>query len=244
VLRALVDDAARTWKEKDNGIWEVRGGMQDFLYSKLMCWAAVDRGIRLAEEHHLEADLDHWKAVRQDIRHAIETRGYNDKVGAFTQAFGSDTLDAAALIIPRVGFLPATDPRVLSTIEHIHQDLTQNGLVYRYRAPDGLAGGEGAFLICTFWLVEALALAGKMKDARRLFEHMLTFANDVGLYSEEIDPATGNFLGNFPQGFTHLSLVRAAVDLAKTDKHGPEDEPETEGERAHKAHRAAAQGHG
>lgn len=244
VLRALVNDAAKLWKEPDEGIWEVRGGPRHFVYSKLMCWAAVDRGIRIAQEHGLDADLSRWESVRDEIRKAIEQHGYNAKLGAFVQAFGSDTLDAAVLAIPRVGFLSATDPRVLSTIDRIQHDLTQDGLVYRYRAPDGLAGGEGAFLICSFWLVEALALAGRMEEARQLFERMLRRQNDVGLYSEEIDPATGAFLGNFPQGFTHLALIRAAVDLARADKHGAEEHAHTEGERAVHAKQSAAEGHG
>lgn len=244
LLRALVDDAAAHWQEPDNGIWEVRGGPQQFVYSKLMCWAAVDRGIRLTEEHDLPGNVDNWRSVREDIRQAIEQRGYNKKVGAFVQALDSDVLDASVLAVPRVGFLPATDPRVLSTVDCIQQHLTKDGMVYRYRTPDGLTGGEGTFLLCTFWLIDVLALAGRMDDARTLFEHTLQRANDVGLYSEEIEAQSGVFLGNFPQGFTHLSLIRAAVDLAKTDKHGPEVHAQTEGERARHAHRAAAEGHG
>jgi alpha,alpha-trehalase len=240
VLKALVDDAARHWEQPDNGIWEVRGGPQHFLYSKLMCWAAVDRGIKLADEYDLEADRGHWSSVRDAIRHAIETRGYNDDIGAFTQAFGNTALDATALQIPRVGFLPATDPRVVSTIDRIQRDLTQNGLVYRYRNEDGLQGGEGAFLICTFWLIDVLALAGRMDEARRMYDHVLGFANDVGLFSEEIDTETGMFLGNFPQGFTHLALIRTAVDLAHGHQHGAEHRPTTEGERALHAKRAAS----
>jgi GH15 family glucan-1,4-alpha-glucosidase len=183
-------------------------------------------------------------SVRDEIRHAIETRGYNEKIGAFTQAFGSTALDATALMIPRVGFLPATDPRVLSTIDRVQRDLTQNGLVYRYRTEDGLQGGEGAFLICTFWLVDALALAGRVDEARRSFEHLAGMANDLGLFSEEIDPGTGAFLGNFPQGFTHLALIRSAVDLARGQRHGAEKHRTTEGERAPHARRAASSGAG
>lgn len=244
VIRAMVNDAARYWREPDNGIWEVRGGPQHFLYSKLMCWAALDRGIKLVDEYDLEADRARWESVRGEIRMAIETEGYNDKIGAFTQALGGTALDATALMIPRVGFLPATDPRVLSTIDRVRRDLTQDGLVYRYRNKDGLQGGEGAFLICTFWLIDALALAGQVEDARRLYTHLLGYANDVGLFSEEIDVKTGRFLGNFPQGFTHLALVRTAVDLAHGEKHGPEERRVTEGERAVHAKRAASEGYG
>jgi GH15 family glucan-1,4-alpha-glucosidase len=244
VIRALVDDATRVWKEKDSGIWEVRGGPQHFVYSKLMCWAAVDRGIKIAEEHDLDAEIDRWKRTRDEIRQAIEEHGYNERIGAFVQTFGSDTLDAALLAIPRVGFLPATDPRVLSTINQIQQHLLQDGQVYRYRSADGLPGGEGAFLLCTFWLVDALALAGRMDEAQQLFDRARGLANDVGLFSEEIDPKTGEFLGNFPQGFTHLALMRAAADLAKGKKHGAEEHAQTEAERVHHAHRAVKEGHG
>jgi GH15 family glucan-1,4-alpha-glucosidase len=243
VLRGLVDDATRLWEQPDNGIWEVRGGPQHFLYSKLMCWAAVDRGLKLADEYGVEADRSHWSSTRDAIRHAIETQGYNEDIGAFTQALGTTALDATALQIPRVGFLPATDPRVLSTIDRIQRDLTRNGLVYRYRNEDGLQGGEGAFLICTFWLIDVLALAGQLDEARKMYDRVLSFANDVGLFSEEIDPRTGMFLGNFPQGFTHLALIRSAVDLAHAHHHGPEDRPTTEGERALHAKRAASGNH-
>jgi GH15 family glucan-1,4-alpha-glucosidase len=239
-LRALVDDAVDHWEEPDNGIWEVRGGLRHFLYSKLMCWAAVDRGIRLASEHGLDADLECWRRTRDRMRERIEVEGYNDKLGCFTQSFGSDTVDAAALAIPRVGFLSATDPRVLSTIDRIKKDLVQDGLVYRYRTPDGLVGGEGTFLLCTFWLVEALALAGRVDEATELYEQTIALANDLGLFSEELDAKTKEFLGNFPQGFTHLSLIRAAVDLARARVHGPEERRVTEGERARRAHRAAS----
>lgn len=241
VLRELVEDALREWQEPDNGIWEVRGGMRHFLYSKLMCWAAVDRGVRLAQDHDLPADLARWQKEREAMRHTIEKHGYNKKMGAFVQSFDSDVLDAAALVIPRIGFLPATDPRVLSTVEQIQRHLVRQGYVYRYLAPDGLPGREGAFLLTTLWLVEALTLCGKTDEARKSFEHVLSLANDVGLYSEEVDPATGAFLGNFPQGFTHLSILRAAVDFAHVEKYGPETEARTEGQRAPHARHAAAE---
>lgn len=243
-LRTLVDDAVQVWREPDNGIWEVRAGPQQFVYSKLMCWAAVDRGIRLAQDFDLPAGLERWKSARTEIRQAIEERGYNAKLGAFVQTFDGDLLDAAVLVISRIGFLSPTDPRVLSTLDVIQRDLMLNGLVYRYRGLDGLPAGEGAFLLCTFWLVEALALAGQIDKARALFEHALSFNNDVGLFSEEIDPVTGGFLGNFPQGFTHLSLIRAAADLALGAKRGPGVQAQREDERIPQAHRAATEGHG
>jgi GH15 family glucan-1,4-alpha-glucosidase len=209
-----------------------------------MCWAALDRGIKLIDEYDLPGDREQWESVRDEIRRVIETEGYNEKIGAFTQALGSTALDATALMIPRVGFLPATDPRVLSTIERIQQDLTHHGLVYRYRTEDGLQGGEGAFLICTFWLIDTLSLTGRVDEARKLYEEMLARANDVGLFSEEIDVTSGMFLGNFPQGFTHLALIRSAVDLAHGQKHGSEERRVTEGERAVHAKRAASEGYG
>jgi alpha,alpha-trehalase len=243
ILRPLVEQAARRWQEPDNGIWEVRGGPQQFLYSRLMCWAAVDRGVRLAEHYGLPAPLDEWRQTRTAIHDAILTEGYNAGCGAFTQAFGSNVLDASALYIPLVGLLPPTDQRVQSTVERIRNDLTRDGLVYRYRAGDGLPGGEGTFSLCSLWLVDNLALGGRLDEAHDLFERILSFANDVGLLSEEIAPSTGQMLGNFPQGFTHMAVIGAAVNLAKAARHGPEAEPENEAERAHRARPAAEQGH-
>jgi GH15 family glucan-1,4-alpha-glucosidase len=215
VLTSLVEDAARCWTVPGSGIWEQRGPPQDFVYGKLMCWAALDRGVRLALEHELEAPLERWQATRDQIRQVILDHGYSEQVGAFIQAFGSHTLDASALDIPRFGFLPATDPRVQSTIDAIRRDLTRQGLVYRYRTADGLAGGEGTFILCTFWLVDALALGGRVDEARALFEQVVGYANDVGLLSEEIDPDARELLGNFPQGFSHLAVIRSAVNLAR-----------------------------
>jgi alpha,alpha-trehalase len=215
VLHGLAEQAAQRWTEPGNGIWEVRGGLQHFLYGKLMCWAALDRGVRLAREHDLPAPLDAWQQTRDHIRQTILDQGYDAELGAFTQALGSDVLDASALVIPTVGFLPATDERVRSTIDAIRRELTHDGLVYRYRTQDGLAGDEGTFTLCTLWLVGALARAGRADDARAHFERVLSYANDVGLLAEEIDPATGEQLGNFPQGFSHLALIGAAINLAE-----------------------------
>jgi GH15 family glucan-1,4-alpha-glucosidase len=242
LLRHFVDLAAAHWQEPDRGIWEIRGAPQDFVYSKLMCWAAVDSGIRLARDRALEAPLHHWRQVRAAIRQTILERGYDPGRGAFTQAFGSTALDASVLIIPRIGFLPATDPRVGSTIDAVQSHLTRDGWVDRYHTPDGLPGGEASFALCTLWLVDALALRGRLDEAHALFEQVAGCANDVGLLSEEIAPEHGLLLGNFPQGFTHLALVRAAVNLAKVAKHGPEHRAETEAQRAGPAQRAAAEG--
>ncbi|MDQ3809135.1 MAG: glycoside hydrolase family 15 protein [Chloroflexota bacterium] len=241
LVRHLVDQAAQHWTESGSGIWEVRGGPRPFLYGKLMCWAALESGLRLAREHRLAAPVDAWRRTREQIRQAILERGYDSSVGGFTQAFGSSSLDASALVIPRIGFLPATDPRVQSTVEQIQRRLTRHGLVYRYRGPDGLAGGEATFTLCTFWLVDALALGGRVEEAHALFERVLGFASDLGLLAEEIDPDTGEQLGNFPQGFSHLALIRAAVNLAKASRHGAEHQAETDADRAGRASRAASQ---
>jgi GH15 family glucan-1,4-alpha-glucosidase len=243
VLRELADRAADHWGEAGNGIWEVRGGPQSFLYGKLMCWAALDSGLRLARRYDLEAPCDRWERTREAIRQAILERGYNSRLGAFTQGLGSTTLDATALVIPRIGFLPATDQRVQSTVEQIRRHLSRDGLVYRYRTADGLAGGEGTFTLCSFWLAEALALGGQLDAAHEQFERVTRYANDLGLLAEEIDPDTREQLGNFPQGFSHLALIGAAVNLAKAAKHGSEQRAETEGERAGRASRAASEGH-
>jgi GH15 family glucan-1,4-alpha-glucosidase len=243
ILRGLVDQAAERWQEPDNGIWEVRGGLQPFLYSKLMCWTALDRGIRLAQEFSLPAALNMWRTTRDLIQQLILTSGYNKEKGAFTQIIGSSDLDASVLLISRVGFLPPTDSRVQSTLEHIRAELTHNGLVYRYRSKDGLPGGEATFATCTFWMVDVLALSGRLKEAHDLFERIVSYANNLGLFSEEVDPMSGELLGNFPQGFTHMALINSAVNLAKAAKHGAEQLPETEFERANKAGHAVKEGY-
>jgi GH15 family glucan-1,4-alpha-glucosidase len=243
LLGGLVEAAARDWQQPDRGIWEVRGEPKLFLYSRLRCWAALDCGIRLAERYGLEAPLDRWHQTRRELRRAILSRGYDAARGAFTQAFGSPELDAGALAIPRLGFLPATDSRVQSTVERIRAELTHRGLVYRYRTADGLPGGEATFALCSYWLVDALALGGRLDEAHALFERVTGYANDLGLLAEEIDAAAGELLGNFPQGFSHMALIGAAVNLAKAARHGPEETAEDEAGRAGAAHRAAAAGH-
>jgi alpha,alpha-trehalase len=218
LLVAAADAAATRWREKDQGIWEVRGGAREFLYSKLMCWVALDRAIELA--HMIGADdrVDGWKRTREEIHDAILERGWSEKAGAFTQSFGSDDLDASNLMMPIVGFLPADDPRMLSTIHAIEDRLTdERGLVFRYKAEDGLEGEEGTFLLCTFWLAEALAMAGDVGRAREVFERAIAHANDVGLLSEEVD-ASGQLLGNFPQAFSHIGLVNAAWAITQAER--------------------------
>jgi len=210
-LVEVADAAAAHWQEPDQGIWEVRGDPQHFLHSKLMCWVALDCAIALADVLEVPDRIDEWARTRAQIRAAILEQGWSEQAQAFTQAFGSDDLDASVLMIPIVGFLPATDLRVRATIDAIAERLTdQHGLVYRYRASDGLAGKEGTFLLCTFWLAHAQALAGSIEQARATFERAASFANDVGLLAEEEDPTTAELLGNFPQAFSHIGLVNAA----------------------------------
>jgi GH15 family glucan-1,4-alpha-glucosidase len=218
-LAMAADTAAACWREKDQGIWEIRGEPRDFLYSKLMCWVAVDRAIALAR--HLGADdrVSDWAAARDEIRAAILEQGWNERAGAFTQAFGREDLDASNLMLAITGFLPADDPRMKATIDATAQRLTdQRGLVYRYLGADGLAGTEGTFLVCTFWLAQAQALAGDVGAAAVTFEHALAAINDVGLLAEEVDPRTGEMIGNFPQAFSHIGLVNAAWAITQAQQ--------------------------
>lgn len=218
-LVEAADAAAAHWTEPDQGIWEVRGEPQHFLYSKLMCWSALDSAIALADQLHAQDRVAVWRETAASIRQAILERGWSNGAGAFTQAFDSDELDASALVLPIVGFLPGSDPRVRATVQAIADRLTDaRGLVYRYRAQDGLAGEEGTFLLCTFWLAQAQALIGETAQARATFERAIAYVNDVGLLAEEIDPATGEFLGNFPQAFSHLGLINAAWAISQAER--------------------------
>jgi alpha,alpha-trehalase len=220
-LRHLADAAATRWREPDHGIWEVRDAPRHFVYSKLMCWVALDRAVGIAELISGEERVETWKQARDEIAEAILSEGWSDAAGAFTQSFGSDALDAANLMMAITGFLPADDPRMRATIDAIAEGLTdRNGLLFRYVSDDGLEGEEGTFLLCTFWLVEALALAGEVERARETFERAISFVNDVGLLAEEVEPATGELLGNFPQAFSHIGLVNAAWALAQASARG------------------------
>ncbi len=215
----LADTAARRWQEKDQGIWEVRGEPRDYLYSKLMCWVALDRAVALANHLDASSRVGAWKRAQVQIREAILTKGWSDRAGAFTQSFGSDELDASSLMLPLVGFLPADEPRVLATINATEERLTdERGLVYRYRAHDGLDGEEGTFLLCTFWLAQALARTGQTDRARSVFERAAAFVNDVGLLAEEADVVSGELLGNFPQAFSHIGLVNAAWAISEAER--------------------------
>jgi GH15 family glucan-1,4-alpha-glucosidase len=214
----LANAACTRWQEQDQGIWEIRGEPRDFVYSKLMCWVALDRAITLADLIGAADRVDDWSQSREEISDAILAKGWSDTAGAFTQSFGSDELDASNLMMSMVGFLPPDDPRILSTIDAISDRLTdEHGLVYRYLADDGLEGEEGTFLLCTFWLAEALALAGQLDRARTTFERAAAFVNDVGLLAEEVDATTGELLGNFPQAFSHIGLVNAAWAISQAD---------------------------
>ncbi len=214
-LARIVEWVCENWDQADEGIWEVRGGRQHFTYSRLMSWVAVERAIRIARQRGLPGEVPRWAGVRDTIYHQVMSRGWNEERGVFVQHYDTDVLDASVLLMPLTKFVAPTDPRWLSTLEAIGKELVSDSLVYRYNieaAPDGLEGDEGTFSICTFWYVEALARAGHVDEARLAFEKMLTYANHLGLYSEQIGP-TGELLGNFPQAFTHLALISAAVNL-------------------------------
>jgi alpha,alpha-trehalase len=214
----LADTAARRWSEMDQGIWEVRGEPRHYVYSKLMCWVALDRAVAMADQLGAAEQVAEWARTRDEIHQAISTRGWSERANAFAQSFDSDELDASNLMLPLVGFLPADDPRVLATIAAIEAGLTdEHGLVYRYHAGDGLDGQEGTFLLCTFWLAQALARCGQPARARTVFERAAAFANDVGLLAEEVDPAAGELLGNFPQAFSHIGLINAAWAIAEAE---------------------------
>jgi alpha,alpha-trehalase len=221
MMRLLVEHVCLHWQEQDSGIWEVRGGLLHFVYSKVMCWVALDRAIRAAEQLNLEADLPRWRLVRDQIRADILLHGYNTRIGAFTQSYDSEVLDASNLLLPLVGFIAPDDPRMRSTVDRIIEHLTdERGFVYRYHAEDtddGLSGGEGTFTICTFWLVDNLSMQGRIDEARALFERLLGYASHLGLFSEEIDSKKNIALGNFPQAFTHIALINSASNLRKAE---------------------------
>jgi GH15 family glucan-1,4-alpha-glucosidase len=209
------------WAKPDQGIWEVRGGPKQFTYSKVMAWVAFDRGIKGVEQFGLKGPVDKWRAIRAQIHDEVCREGFNSEIGAFVQSYGSKELDASVLLIPLVGFLPPNDPRVRSTVEAIERHLMADGFVRRYdpgASNDGLPGSEGAFLACSFWLADNLVLLGRRDDARRLFQRLLALRNDVGLLSEEYDPRTKRLVGNFPQAFSHITLINSAYNLSRQHK--------------------------
>jgi glucoamylase len=224
--RTLLEDLETRWSEPDSGIWEVRGPPRPFTHSRMMVWVAFDRGVNACEKYGLPGPVERWREVRDTIHAEICEVGFNQDVGAFTQYYGSTTLDASMLMMASVGFLPATDPRVVSTIDAIQRELREGPLVWRYSTEeihegetvDGLPPGEGAFLVCSFWMVRALAFIGRLDEAIALYEELLGLANDVGLLAEEYDPRYGRMVGNFPQAFSHLALVRSSYVLARLQR--------------------------
>jgi GH15 family glucan-1,4-alpha-glucosidase len=218
---AFLDHLERIWREPDAGIWEVRGGAQHFTYSKVMAWVAFDRAIKSAEAFGLEGPLDRWRSIAAEIHADVCENGFNRELGCFVQSYGAKVLDASLLLLPAVGFLPADDKRIAGTIHAIERGLMVDGLVRRYdsaRTEDGLPPGEGAFLACSFWLVDAYVLQGRWREARELFDRLLDLRNDVGLLSEEYDPRGRRMVGNFPQAFTHVALVNSAFNLTRAEK--------------------------
>jgi len=226
IQRQLIDHLQKIWEEPDEGIWEVRGRRRHFTHSKIMAWVAVDRCIKAVKRYGLTGDVEVWKKLRTRIHEQVCAEGFDADINSFTQYYGCKKVDAALLMIPLVGFLPADDPRVAGTVRRIEQELLNDGLVHRYDVHpdlDGLQGKEGVFLICSFWLADNYALMGRENDAQELFQHLLDVRNDVGLLSEEYDPAEGRMLGNFLQAFSHIALVNTAKNLSR-EEGGPSEE--------------------
>jgi GH15 family glucan-1,4-alpha-glucosidase len=216
IQKTLLGYLESAWAQPDEGIWEIRGEPRHFVHSKMMAWVAFDRGVRSVEEQGLDGPADRWREVRDTIHAEVCERGYDDEIGSFVQSYDSQELDASLLVMPLVGFLPASDPRVRGTIEAVERELLVDGFVRRYRTRtgvDGLPPGEGVFLPCSFWLVDCYELIGRHEEAHALFQRLVALANDVGLLAEEYDPASHRMLGNFPQAFTHLALVNSAFNV-------------------------------
>ena len=213
---AMIAHLETIWDQPDEGIWEVRGPRRHFTHSKVMAWVAFDRGVRSIEEFGLEGPLERWREIRDRIHREVCERGYDSARDTFVQAYGSSALDASLLMLAIVGFLPADDSRISGTVAAIEKHLMRDGLVYRYdseETDDGLPAGESAFIACSFWLADNYVMIGRYEDAKTLFEHLLTLRNDVGLLAEEYDPVAKRQLGNFPQAFSHLSLINTARNL-------------------------------
>jgi GH15 family glucan-1,4-alpha-glucosidase len=216
--RSLMGYLETAWRQPDEGLWEVRGGRQQFVHSKVMVWVAADRAVRTLERYRdLDGDLEGWRRLREEVHREVCEKGFDPERNTFTQYYGSRELDAALLLIPRVGFLPPDDPRVVGTVDAIREDLGHGGFLRRYDTEDsvidGLPSGEGAFLACSFWLADALHMTGRTKEARDLFDRLVGLCNDVGLLAEEYDPVDSCQLGNFPQAFSHIGLVNTALTL-------------------------------
>ena len=231
LLRTLLEDLEQTWSDPDHGIWEIRGPERHFTHSRVLSWAAFDRGIRAVEEQGLVGPVERWREVRDRIRTEVVTRGTDPVRGCFVQHQETTEVDASLLMLPTLGFVDGDDPAMRATLEAIERDLLVEGLVLRYRTSsgvDGLDGDEHTFVACSFWLVSAYVAAGRLDDAGRLFDRLASMANDVGLYAEELDPVSGRHFGNFPQALSHLALVDAALDLA-TAREGRPDQFSAEG---------------
>jgi GH15 family glucan-1,4-alpha-glucosidase len=225
-LHQVVEHVAERWQEPDRGIWEVRKEPEHFVYSKAMCWAAVDRGLRLGEHLGFEMPVDRWRALRGEIRRAIEEQGYDPARGVFVRAFGSSGMDATLLLLPRLGFVAYDDERFERTLRAVREELeTETGLLLRYRAPDGLSGGEGCFVACSFWLAECLAIQGRKDEAQEVFDRASRCANDLGLFAEEYDPDERTQLGNFPQGLSHYAQIAAGMAIAGFPTPGDDPRP-------------------
>lgn len=220
LLKMLANMAARSWREPDNGIWEVRGGPYHFVYSKVMCWVALDRAVRLAEATgRADEETQVWACEQHAIKEEVLSKGWSDRKQAFVQHYDTDAMDASNLLIPLMGFLPADDPRVVSTVERIRSELGYGPFLHRYRTDetdDGLVGSEGAFRLCSFWLVRVLAQMGRAEEAQTLFDQLLTLASPLGLYAEMVDPLSKEALGNYPQAFTHIGLILAVQALQQS----------------------------
>jgi len=215
-IRKIVNHVCKIWKNKDAGIWEVRNESKHFVYSKVMCWVAVDRGIRIADSKGFDAPVKFWRETKSEIESLVLDKGFSKKMNSFVQAFDSEDLDASCLLIPMMGFLPFDDFRIQGTIKAIIENLmTEEKLVYRYKGDDGVHGKEGTFLLCSFWLVKALALSGRIEEAENVFANLIKFVSPTGLLSEEVDRESGELLGNFPQAFSHIGLINSVIYLNK-----------------------------
>jgi GH15 family glucan-1,4-alpha-glucosidase len=233
--REFLAHLEKIWRQPDEGLWEVRSGREHFTYSKVMAWVAFDRAIKSAGAFGLFGEVERWSSMRDDIHADVCARGFDREIGSFTRTYGDKELDASLLLMPAVGFLPPSDPRIRATVEAIERRLLRDGLVFRYdttAAKDGLPPGEGAFLACSFWLVDAYLMLGRAADAERLFERLLSLRNDVGLLSEEYDPRSKRLVGNFPQAFSHLALVNSASNLAHSRKPAEQRSEHAVGEQA------------
>jgi GH15 family glucan-1,4-alpha-glucosidase len=217
----MLEHLQTIWQEPDEGIWETRGGRQHFTFSKVMAWVAFDRAIKSAESFDLPGPLDQWRAFRAQIHAQVCEKSWNPQLNAFTQVYGGDELDASVLLLPLLGFLPPSDPRVIGTLAATEKYLLRDGFVMRYRTTefdDGLPPGEGTFLACSFWMVDNLALQGRVTEAEQMYERLLALVNDVGLLAEEYDPAAKRLVGNFPQAFSHVALVHTGLNLMKHEQ--------------------------